>query len=219
MEDVLKQKIINVARKELLTPKFAVTEQYLEVMELECVDGIPVVARFDPKFEEGFFAVYFSIKDEDFYISVTVKNTGSPEVGWVWIENGHRVYFAINSDCMSYSQLSKLLPLSPLRGFSKGELRKNLRSHHKVTQVCYEPNNNLAYSLEGKLDDLLTDLEKYKKTIADLACKEEARIQVVRYQYVSANAGINFSSDVISRLSKMNLEVDIDMYCVGEEIK
>ena len=220
MDNQAADEVVRIARKELLEPEFAVTEQYLEVMELELADGLPVVARIEPPDQDGIAVVYFSIQEEDFFIAVSVKTAQQmPGVGFVWVESGHRVYLMVTSSKLNYAELSETLGLPHLSGWSKGEITRSGNSAYQSTCVHYEPITSLAYSLEDKLEKLLVDLESKKSLSAALAEQERAVICVCKYQYISGNAGISFSPGVISRLSRLNLEVDIDTYISGQEIR
>lgn len=219
MERPTDKEIIKVAQQELLQPNFVVTRQYLEVMHLEKSDGLPVVHRMKVKDEECFSEVYFSVKGEEFFVVVRVVFSDVLKADWVWIENGHRVYLSVYSDHLSHEELASSFEFTPTEVWTKGDLTKSGCSRYKSTCVSFEPIKNLAYSLEEKLTHLLACLSDDKEAVALEGGKNRAVIQVCRYQYVSGNAGINLSPGLISQLSQMNLELDIDMYCVGEEIK
>jgi hypothetical protein len=216
MED---ENYIAIAIDELNNPTFEVTKQYLDVMELELDNGIPKVARVDNHLSNDSVAIYFFIKDERFFLVVNLSKTSLPEVEWVWVENGHRVYLTATSDELTHKELSGYTLFHPLSGWSKGDIRKPSQSVYKFSRVSYEPNKNEAFDLEDKLLELLIELEIDKKEIIELSKNSNAYISICRHQYISGNAGIHFDLEIIKRLNELNLEVDIDTYISGKEIE
>ena len=212
------QKYIEVANQELLTPTFEVTKQYLAVMEVEISNGIPKIARINYKDSKNIFTVYFSIKNEKFFIAVSVKTKPRIELNWVWIESGHRVYLTATSKELTYKELANLITLQPLTGWSKGDFRSNKKSKYDFSRVLFEPNTNEAYELEEKLHELLEDLDKNRKEVINLSKQTNAFISVCKNQYISANAGIHLDLKTIKRLQKLNLALDIDTYIYGTEL-
>ncbi len=210
------EKVLVAARQELLNPSLEVTKQYLGVMEVGLECELPRVARVDLCHEKDLVTVYFYIKNERFFIAVSLSKIGS--VKGVWVESGHRVYLTATSKKLSFLELSKLFPVKGLTGWSKGELRKSGKSKHQFTRVSYEPNLNEAYSLEEKLIELLTSLKGNVKNILELGSYSNACISVCRNQYISANAGILLDIDTIRLLNAMNLKLEIDTYISGSEI-
>jgi len=210
---------VSKAIQELIEPTFEVTKQYLQVMEVELENDSPRVARIDLDHKSESIAVYFYIKEERFYIVVNLTKGENPEVEWVWMESGHRVYLTATSESLEYEELSSYLPYDQLTGWSKGDLQKNGKRAYKFTKVSYEPNANEAYGLEEKLLELLMDIEQSSSAIHKLVEKSDAWISICRHQYISANAGIHLDLEILSRLSSLNLELDVDTYITGNEIE
>ena len=177
------------------------------------------MARIDEKQSDSHVVIYFHIKNESFYIVVNVTKKNPIEVDWIWIESGHRVYLTATSKKLTYQELSSNLSLSPLEGWSKEEIRPQDKREYKFSRVSYEPNKNEAYGLEEKLIELLIELEKDAEGIRSLSKVADSSISICKNQYISANAGIYFNKDIISRLNNLNLEIDIDTYICGNEIK
>ena len=188
-------------------------------MDVELENEAPRIARMDMDHSSNSVAVYFHISDEDFFIVVNISKDGKPEVEWVWIESGHRVYLTATSDTLAYEELASYLPYDSLTGWSKGDLNRGGKRVHKFTRVSYEPNVNEAYSLEGKLLELLLDIEKIPEAVHSLVGNSNAYISICKHQYVSANTGIHLGLDILHRLSALNLELDIDTYISGKEIE
>ena len=212
-----KEKFIKNAIEEILNPTLEITKQYLEVLEVEFENGKPKIERYENDSNQNFVAVYYTIKEEEFFIEIKKKKNA--EIDSVWIQNAHKTYFSATSENLTYSELEKLLQKEHTEGWSKGELRKNGKSKYTFSRINYEPNKSKCYELNKHLEELLTELEKNRENILKLTEKANAYISVCKYQYVSGNAGINFDNKLIERLAKLNLGIDIDTYIVGEPIK
>jgi len=210
---------IDSAIKELYNPTFNLIKQYLEVMEVEKESGIPKVARIDDKQSDSDVMIYFHVKDERFFIVINVTKKNPFDIVWAWIESGHRVYLTATSKKLTYKELSKNLSLLPLSGWSKEDIRKQDQREYKFSRVSYEPNENEAYGLEEKLIELLIELEKDTKGVRSLSKVADTSISICKNQYISANTAICFNKDIINRLNNLNLEIDIDTYICGNEIK
>lgn len=211
-------KFIAAATNEVLNPTFAITRQYLEVMDLAIENGSPIVARIDRKHSESSVAVYLHIKNERFFIVIVLSKEDPVKPLWVYIESAHRVYLTATSDTLTYNELSNHLAVTPLSGWSKGDLREKSGIAYKFSRVSYEPNKNEAFGLEEKLSDLLIDLERDREGVISLSKVSNAYISICRHQYISGNAGLHLNKDTIRRLNEFNLELDIDTYICGNEI-
>ncbi|MEO1438580.1 MAG: hypothetical protein AAFV80_23775, partial [Bacteroidota bacterium] len=87
-----KNQYIEKAIAEILNPKFETTKQYLEVCEVKLDNGMPKIARINDNYYANRVAVYFEVKDEEYYIEVHLVKSPEIEVQFVWTESGHRVY-------------------------------------------------------------------------------------------------------------------------------
>lgn len=208
------QKYIEVARDEVINKRFGTTQQYLWVHEVIFEDGVPKIERVDEDFGENIVAVYFPLKEVDFFLEIHVRKTPIIEVDFVWTENAYRIYLTATSETLTYDELANGLLLKSLEGWSKGDIAKNW---HKYTfsRVSFEPIKNCAYYFDKKLDILLDDLEKDFDNVLYLTKKAHTYISVCRYQYVSWNAWTNLSAKTIKRLANLNLSIDIDTYIQG----
>ncbi|MBL0236870.1 MAG: DUF4279 domain-containing protein [Saprospiraceae bacterium] len=186
-------------------------------MEIE--NGLPRVARIDHDFCENIVAVYFPIKGERFFLVINLTKEPNLDVDFIYTENAHRVYLTATSKTKSFQELASYLQIEPLKGWSIGE-RENFRGKdHDHSRIIYEPIENEAYGLDEKLELLLFDLEKDSKGIIGLSKNSYAYISVCKYQYISGNAGVGFGIEIIDRLYKLNLGIDIDIYIVGKSLK
>ena len=213
------QKYIDKAIEEILNPAFAVTKQYLEVNEVEFVNGIPKVERVDLDYADNLAVVYFPFKGEQYFLQINLEKTPEIKVDFVHTESGNRTYLTATSETLTFDELSKDLPFQPLTGWSKGDFRKNGKSQYNFSRVSYEPFTSEAYEMEKQIELLLTELEKNAENVRQLTEKATTYISVCKHQYVSGNAGIHFDIDTINSLSKLNLSVSIDTYIVGNAIK
>lgn len=216
--EIGQEKYIAAARKELLQPTMAITQQYLEVNAVEMENGLPKVARVGIDYFPGQVAVFFPVKDEHYFFEVLVTKSERPRLDAVWIESGHRVYLTATTRKNNLAELEALTALSPISGWSIGDKRGSGRRTYKFTRLVFEPIDNRAYSLEEKLELLLDELEKDTSGVLALGEAADAWISVARYQYVGGNAGVNFSKEVIARMQALNLGIDIDTYISGREL-
>ncbi len=211
-------KFIQAATEEILNPRFEITTQYLDVCELEYEDGKPKVARVNYNYFDEMVAVYFKVKDDNYFIGVHLTKSPKVEVNFIWTESAHKVYLTATSKEKCFRELASYIKLQPLEGWSVGERERFKGKDNDFTRLSYEPIKNEAYSLEEKLELLLLDLEKDKDGVIELANNSDAIISVCRYQYVSGNAGVHFDLKTINRLRKLNIGIDIDTYIVGNRI-
>jgi hypothetical protein len=194
-----------------------VTRQYLENNELELENGLPKVERLDTDLPNGLVAVYLTFKD-GFFLQVNLTRKPEISVEYVWVESSNAISLTAVSEKLKYEDLAKHLMLTPLNGWSKGDKRKNIESNYLFTSVKYESLISNAYDMEAKLKLFLSELENDIEGILKLSQIATVYISVYRRQYVSGNAGVHFDVDTISRLSRLNLSVDIDTSIVGNPI-
>lgn len=211
------KRYIDKAIGELLKPTVETTQQHIEVLDVLVENGQSEVARVNHS--DGIVSVYFKVKNERFFLVVNLTKGENPEPSGTWVESGHRVYLTATSERYSYQQLSGLINLKPLTGWSKGDLRPGKASVYNFSRLSFEPNENEAYDLNEKLSALLTELEKDESSVINLALNSSACISVCRHQYISGNAGIHLDLATISRLQKLNLPLDIDTYISGNALK
>ncbi len=210
---------INKAINEIINPKFALTKQYLAVNEVVFEDGKPKVEDVDLDFSEDLVAVYFQIKNQEYFLQINVTKASKSKVNFVQIENGYTAYLTATSETLTFDELSKMLNINNVTGWSKGDSRKNFKSKYEFSRLVFNFSTNKGYSFEKLLNALLTELEKHSENIIQLTEKTETYISICKYQYISGNAGFHFDKETIKRLSKLNLSLDIDTYIVGNPIR
>ncbi len=211
---------IDLAIEELENPTFEVTKQYLEVCEIELENDKPKIARIDSKSTEDLVYIYFHVKDEDYFIVVSIEQSPHIKLYSVFTENSHSVYLTATSENLTFDELADIIKgVEPIEGWSKNDSKKSGNQRYKFSRLKFEPIKNTAYDLDEKLSLLLDDLEKYKESILELSKVADISISVCKYQYVSGNAGIHFDNKTIKRLNDLNLSIDIDTTIIGNEIK
>jgi hypothetical protein len=210
---------IDAAVEEILHPTFIMTKMYLEVHEIEFIDGLPKIERIDQSFYDDRVAVYFPIKEEAFFLEIILTKEEPVEVYAVTVESGNRIYLTATSEELNFDELSKIFKLRPVEGWSKGDLRKTGKSINTFSRISFEPLKSSAYGLEHGLNLLLDELEKDIDSVLDLTKQTNAYISVCRHLYVSGNACISLDIELINRLAKLNIGVDIDTYIGGNQLK
>jgi hypothetical protein len=213
----LKEELIEKAISEIENPTFENTKQYLKVYSIEFENYKPKIERIDFESFEYTNAVYFPIKDELFFLVVYLSKENN-EIIQVGTENGTQIYLNATSEILDFNQLSEIIKLKQLTGWSFNDLRPNGKSKYTFSCIKFEPHKSQAYELESKLKLLLTELEKDIDGILNLSKKANVIISVCVNQYISGNKGIHLDNKIISRLNKLNLGIDIDQYIYGKEI-
>lgn len=214
-----RQIYIKIAIAEIQNPTLEVTSQYLEVCELEIIEEKPVIERIKTDKENDMVYIYFKVKNERYFLKVGIDIRDKPRLYFVWTENAHRVYFTAISETKTFEELASYTTLKPLEGYSIGDREQFRNSKLDFTRITYEPIKCEAYDLEEKLLLLLDDLETDHSGILKLTENSNAHIIVCRHQYIGGNTGIGYSPEIISRMSKLNLGIYIDMYIVGEQLR
>lgn len=212
------QAYIDKAIEEILKPTLESSKEYLEVYKVEIENGMPRIARVDLTFSLNLVAVFFPIINERFFIELHLTKVPEIKVDSVNIQNAHRVYFTATSKVKSFLELSSHINQLPVKGWSVGERENFKGKDHDHSRIIYEPIENEAYGLNEKLELLLNDLEKNYQGILELTQNSNAYISVCKYQNLATNAGIKLDIELIKRLGKLNLGLDMDIYIVGKEL-
>jgi hypothetical protein len=213
----LKTILIEKAISEIENPTFGTTQQYLEVLEIEFINGKPKVERIDFTSYRNVNVVYFPIKDEPFFLSVFLSKKDN-KITNVATENGNQVYLTATSKNLSFNQLSEMTKLKGLSGWSVGDLRPNGKCKYNFSRLSFEPIKSRAYDLNTKLRLLLAALEKDFDGVKKLVELADVTISVHQQLYIDGNKGIHLDPEIINRMGKLNLGIDIDQYVHGNEL-
>ena len=206
------QRYIDVARAEIENPSFPLAKDWLGRVTVEKENGLASVARIDEDFADNTVAIYFAVVEEWFFLVVNVKKEPEIKASFMWVESGNRACFTATSTILTHEELASGLKLSPLTGWSKGDLMRHGKRNYKFSRVSFMPQESRAFGFENALDNLLTELEKDPDGVRELTLKADAWISLVRYQYYDANAGATVDAKAIKRLQKLNLGLDLDTY-------
>lgn len=210
-----RQKYIETAIKEIKSPEFAHTKQILEVNEVEKENGQYKIEGIIEN--DTCINIYFKIKDEEYFLWIPIdKETG--EVIFPDVRNSNHCCLSATSETKSLEELASYTTIKYTSGYSKGEVRKfgNKQRIYNHSRIRFELLESNCYETEEAIEKLLDELEKDKEGIKKLIKNSSAIIDICKYQYVSANAGLSLSDDLIKRLNDFQISVDIDTYICGK---
>lgn len=214
MNDQLIQKVIS----EIEIPKFDTTKQYLNVFSIDFENGKPKIQLIENDVYNEIDVVYVCIKNEPFFLAFSFSKDNSELIG-TYTENSNQIYFTATSDSMTFKELAEMTKLTNLKGWSFDQLRPNSKSKYGFTRITYEPIENRAFDFGTKMNRLLTDLKSDAEGIIRIASLANAIVSIHHQMYISGNKGIFLNNQTIKTLNDLNLEVDIDQYVYGTEIK
>lgn len=214
----METELIERAISEIENPTLASTTEYLQLHTVRSHYDTPKVERIDFDSFESTIGVYFPIVNEDFYMVVHFSKE-THELQSVEIENSNMVYITATSEEHDFKQLADTCDSFSWKGWSKGELMPNRKSNYYYTRVTHGPIKSKAYELETALKLLLTELEKDAEGVQKLAAISTAYIAINRDLYISSNISFRIGSDTIARISKLNLDMEIEQYVSGNEVK
>ncbi|MDR0322617.1 MAG: DUF4279 domain-containing protein [Treponema sp.] len=224
-----------IADNEINNPQWGLSKQFIEVNEFEKTNNEYVYERYSigdqtltminrndssKNIEYNYYEIvfYYKIKDEHYFFGIGV-DINKNDVARVFMRNATYCYLEAQSSEMTLEEMAKLTNLKYSEGGTKGEKTNRGRGYYGCSWITYKFLNETSYELEECLNILLDELEKDKEGVKKLVEKTDACINICKYQYVSANAGIDIDKRTIQRLNELNLELMIDMYCTGEYMK
>lgn len=209
------RKYIECAIREIEEQSFELTKQYLKANAIQKEKNRYAIERISEQTED--ITIYFKLYREKYFLGICIdKNV--IEVTWVFIENSNECHLTASSDCLGLEELSRHLPFKYSKGWSKGEISNNGKSHQAFSCIFFEILPSHCYDTEEALSLLLNQLAKHKEAVDKLSNVSNLCISICKHQYLSSNAGLHLSADLIRRLSEFNLAVDIDTYIVGQPV-
>lgn len=212
------KKIIYIenAVKEIDSPEFAHTKQILEVNEVETENGKYKIEKIME--HENLVHIFFKIKDEKYFLCISLDKQ-SGKVIFPSIQNSNYCYLYASSETKSLEELASYTKIKYTKGYSKGDIikRANTQKIVKVSSIYFELLETECYETEEAIERLLDKLSEDKQGIKELIKHSNAVIEICKNQYVSANAGIAFSKELLQRLSEFEIGIDIDTYICGKE--
>jgi hypothetical protein len=220
-----------IADDEINNPQWGVTKQFLEVNTVKKINSEYVYERYsidnqtityhDIKnsradiYDYKEIAFYYEIENEHYFYCIGV-DINKNNVARVFTVNATYCYLYAYSDCMTLEEMAKLTKLKYSDGGTKGQKTNRGRGFYSTSWIKYQFARSTSHELEESLNMLLDEIEKDKEGVKYLVKKTDACIDIVKYQYVSANAGIEIDNKTIKRLEELGLKIEIDMYIEGE---
>lgn len=212
------EQIAILIEKEFEEKTLGVTEQYLEIHAPIYINNKLKINRIDRESHKCIVA-YLPVQDERFYFAVYI-DTISGKIISIGTEPYHRVYFFASSETLTETELKASTTLSVYESWNKGDLIKNGRATYKFSALKILPNTE-PDEFEDKLSKLLSYLETDIKGITELVEKAKGYIQVAMdiHNGNGMIGGPNISRESITRMAKLGLAIDFDLYVGGENFK
>ena len=219
-----------IADDEIDHPQWGETKQFLEVNSIEKINNEYVYERYSiindsyryydykdaPVKIECEIIFYYKITNQHYFFGIGV-DIEKKDVTRVFMRNATFCYLSAYSENMTLEEMAKLTKLKYSSGITKGEeIKRGRKGYYQCSCIEYKFTDKTSYEIKESLNMLLEELEKDKDGIKELVEKTEASIIICKYQYVSANAGIEIDRKTIKRLNELGLDINIDMYCEGE---
>ena len=208
--------IIQKAIEEIENKNWGVTEQLLQIHQVVYENGIPKALTLHHHSNKDAATVYFQIKDERFYLAIYLDTKPHVDIRGVATQPYHSIYFSASSDDLDFDQLCALTILGPAEGWSKGDKKRHGNTIHSHSKFMFEAHPG-PYDFDTKLNLLLDALETDKQGVQRMINIADGYIQVatVFHNGNTMLGGHHLSRSAISRLARLNLEIDFDEYAEG----
>jgi Domain of unknown function (DUF4279) len=210
--------ITNIIIDELLNPTFEMTRQYLKILEVECENNKPKIAKID--FQENQLRAYVEVKNEGFYLEFVFDTTDDNiELTSVETLPFVGISFMPTSEELTTEQLLKITTIKPTRIITKGDFYSNGKFEYTYNGLEFETFSEpgrIERKLKYLLDILETDLEGIRRLSKQTSTKDI--FVTIVYHIGNGNfTGLYLESDIINRLSILGLELTFDIYATGEK--
>jgi Domain of unknown function (DUF4279) len=131
------------------------------------------------------------------------------------------VYFALQGEHLQPAKISELLGTQPHKAWAKGDRRRGKNKDGTPATYTFGlweivPDCSPYEDFDTQLDLLLTKMEKLPPIIHDLINEYGAGL-AVRYSSGEWNFGFHFDQEILERLSKFKVSIDIDIYTVSDD--
>lgn len=213
------EEVKDLIQTELSQKNLGVTQQYLEVHEIEYENGELKIARIDKENEEGLIIAYLPVKEEYFWLAVYIdESTGT--IQNIGTESRNQVIMRATSDELTCHELQSLTKLKATKSINKGDFKRNKKLKYAYSVLDLEPNPE-PDAFEDKLEKLLVFLEQDREGIHALAKKSNVWVSATMdFHYGNQLLGKAYISlDNIKRLSALNLAIDFDLAAWGNPFK
>jgi hypothetical protein len=216
MPAITKEEIIAIAIAELSQETLGYTEEFLKIHRVAIQDNTPAVEHVRI-LEDGTATVYFKVHDEEFFFAVSV-DMEKKEVRWSYSEDKVEISFNIDSETLSYDELTKLTHLKPDWGWNKDP--EAVQRWKRVTRIGFQPYKE-PDDVFNMLEKLLTCIE----TDAESICKiSETETVYISISITTHNGNNHLGQTIIpietlKRIVALNASVSIDMSVAGNLYK
>ncbi len=215
------KQFIDAAIQELSNKEWGIVEQFLEVHNIEKVNGDPKVAYVDTAHKEGEAAVYFNVEKEKFFFVIAV-DTETLEINWKDTVPYIYMLFRARSKNLTLAELASKTTLAPhtQRSYSIGDKRPRTEKLHDHSFIEFEPCPDPG-KFEDKMDAVLGFLEQDKSGVQTLCESHEGYLQIIM-SFHNGNTmlgGAWVNRKAIKRLAALNIELDFDLYAEGNFFK
>ena len=207
--------IKEVAIREIQSPTWAITEQFLQV---HSVITNPAELSIGVS-ENGSQCqiAYFPVKDEKFFFAIEVENDESI----VAVFSHPFISVALNmfSKTFNSEQMTSLIDYIPIKSWNKGD-RWNGDSVRVNSKIIIDP-NPLPDSFGNKLSKLLEVLQSRATEIKAMPNDIEMLIQVTQISHNGNGSidGLALSASQLTHLAKLEFAIDFDLYAEGKSFK
>lgn len=213
--------ITNLITKELLSPEFEMTKDYLKVMQVKYEDDIPKIARIDIDEASNRAKAYLEVVKEDFYLEFTFDTFDEIELYSVDTAPFININFILSSEDFTLDELLALTSLKPNEMYSKGETFSNGTFEHSINGLVFESYSgpgNLPDKLDFLLDFLESDVEGIREISRQTGCND-LFVTIVYHLGVGMFTGLFLDKQTINRLSNLGLALTFDLYVAGKKLE
>ncbi len=212
-----KQICRDIILRELNSPEWGVTQQYLEKYNVKSKEGDPELIFLEDA-EGADMIVFVLLEGVNFTLTFYMAKIENHlyRIKSVYPHPGAKVYFWVSSADISIEEMLDLISLSPVSIKRKGETQARIEPAEE-NSIRFEPDADIPGLVEFKLSRLLNYLEPVKRGIVNLKKKGDAGINIAYYGHTSSMSGLHLDIGIINKLDDLELELDIDLYAEGEE--
>ncbi len=196
--------IIAIASDEIIQKNFGVTQQYLDVHEIEFENGVPRILCIDYEQFPDNAVVYFQVKDYSFYFAVRVNIKIEPKVTFTWNEPRHKIRFIASSNQLSADELQAIISLSGNETITINTHAQTEESTKLVIESTPWP-GNFKQQLKRFLDYLLGDASGINRLVG----RANGCLEVESDFYIGNGhlGGYLLDNETIAKLTELNVSI------------
>jgi hypothetical protein len=224
------QAAVAAARTELTAQEFASLRQILAVHRVIVgSDGVPVVIHVESSSDADWHHVYFALcslhdgRELPYHLVLTVSSAEleRPEVRWVTVQPGTRVYFQIRSEILSHAAISQTIGVASTSNVERGTpIRPGHPKLHLDHRWEFEIEPNTPCSADQRLARLIARLGPSAPAIRSLPpeCRRQLSIVFEAWAGNPQFGGLHFDTSVTEFLAATGASLDIDLYGFGPQM-